>query len=157
MTKIEIWMLKNLIFYRVLVLGFMDSLMAEWSRRRFCFKADGVSPRGQVLKILSQLTFVSPCVRLNRGGVSILDGLVMTRRRSPILSAHVASSKFSFKIYVFKSLVLLASLTYHRHHSFSFKPYFGEVLKKATWPPSPRVRPIRNWAPIVSWLKWCSQ
>ena len=22
-----------------------------------------------------------------------------------------------------------------------------EVLKKATWPPSPRVRPIRNWAP----------
>ena len=38
--------------------------------------------------------------------------------------------------------------------SFCFKPYFGEVLKKATWPPSPRVRPIRNWSWKVSWLKW---
>ena len=35
--------------------------------------------------------------------------------------------------------------------SFYFKPYFGEVVKKAT---SPRVRPIRNWRSKVSWLKW---
>ena len=27
-------------------------------------------------------------------------------------------------------------------------------LKRATWPPSPRVRPIRNWMWKVSWLKW---
>ena len=51
------------------------------------------------------------------------------------------------------------SLSNNHHYSFSFKAmdFWGEVLKKATWPPSPRVRPIRNWAPIVSWLKWRSQ
>ena len=36
----------------------------------------------------------------------------------------------SFKIYVFKSFGF--NITHLSHHSFCFKPYFGEVLKKAT-------------------------
>ena len=38
----------------------------------------------------------------------------------------------SFKIYVFKSFGFNITHLSSYQHSFCFKPYFGEVLKKAT-------------------------
>ena len=58
----------------------------------------------------------------------------------------------SFKIYVFRASVL-TSLTYHTIVSV-LNPILGRSSRKPPDPPSPRVGPIRNWAPIVSWLKW---
>ena len=73
------------------------------------------------------------------------------------LSNRMSIEASSLKIYVFlKSFGFNITHLSSSPYSFCFKPYFGEVLKKATWPPSPRVRPMRNWMWKVSWLKWRS-
>ena len=86
-----------------------------------------------------------------------------TRTTNKELSTNSFMTKM-MQSYVDRSFMLLrfdqpsfSFITRHRHHSFYCEPYSEGVLEKATWPPSPRVRPIRNWAPLVSWLNWCNR
>ena len=123
--------------------GFKITHLSLSSPNSFCFKLYF----GEVLKNATWPP--SPRVGPIRNWAPIVSWLEWSKRMSFEAS--------SFKIYVFKSFGFNITHLSSSPYSFYFKPYFGEVLKKATWPPSPRIRPIRKWAPKVSGLQWRCQ
>ena len=64
-----------------------------------------------------------------------------------------SSIKLRVLRFMFLRVSVLTSLTYHTIDSV-LSPILGRSSRKPPDPPSPPVGPIRNWAPLVSWLKW---
>ena len=74
----------------------------------------------------------------------------MTKMKQSISQSKVSCSKIMVLRVSLLQLVIIIMISI-------LNPILGRSSRKPPDPPSPRVRPIRNWMSKVSWLKWSNE